>query len=117
MKINYYKKLKNILISLLTVLFVPYVHSQELVWEENFDGNQLNEKNWNFELGDGCPNLCGWGNNEKQLYTKNNHTVKNGVLTISAKLEDSVYTSTRITTKNKVEIKYGKIEIRAKLPK
>ena len=117
MKINYYKKLKNILISLLTVLFVPYAHSQELVWEENFDGKQLNEKNWNFELGDGCPNLCGWGNNEKQLYTKNNHTVKNGVLTISAKLEDSVYTSTRITTKNKVEIKYGKIEIRAKLPK
>ncbi|KAA5827451.1 glycoside hydrolase family 16 protein [Algibacter amylolyticus] len=87
-----------------------------LIWEENFDGNSLNENNWNFELGNGCPNLCGWGNNEMQLYTKNNHEVKDGLLTIKAKLKDSVYTSTRITTKNKFEFKYGKIEARAKLP-
>jgi hypothetical protein len=35
----------------------------KLMWEENFDGKVLNEKVWNFELGDGCPNVCGWGNN------------------------------------------------------
>ncbi len=88
----------------------------ELVWEENFDGNSLNEKVWNFELGDGCPDLCGWGNNESQIYTKVNHKVENGYLVITAKKEDSVYTSTRITTKNKQEFQYGRIEVRAKLP-
>ncbi len=98
-------------------LIISCQNKKQLIWEENFNGNRLNERNWNFELGDGCPNLCGWGNNELQLYTKTNHTVKNGFLTITAKHKDSVYTSTRITTKNKVEIKYGKIEIRAKLPK
>jgi hypothetical protein len=44
------------------------VNKRKLVWEENFNGKYLNEKVWNIELGDGCPN-CGWGNNERQLYT------------------------------------------------
>jgi len=87
-----------------------------LVWEENFDGDSLNEKVWNFELGDGCPDICGWGNNESQIYTKVNHKVENGYLVITAKKEDNVYTSTRITTKNKQEFQYGRIEVRAKLP-
>jgi len=93
------------------------VNSQKLIWEEEFDGDTLNENIWNFELGNGCPNICGWGNNEKQFYTKNNHSVKDGFLTIKAALEDSVYTSTRITTKDKFEFKYGKVQIKAKLPK
>ena len=38
------------------------------------------------------------------------------MLTITAKLEDSIYSSTRITTKSKFEFQYGKIEVRAKLP-
>jgi beta-glucanase (GH16 family) len=87
----------------------------QLVWEENFDGTDLNETIWNFEEGDGCPDLCGWGNNEKQIYTRTNHSLKNGLLTITAKYKDSVYTATRITTKNKFEFQYGKIETRAKL--
>lgn len=88
----------------------------DLVWEENFDGNQLDPKIWNFELGDGCPNLCGWGNNEAQLYTDTNHKLENGFLTITTKKEGNVYSSTRITTKDKKEFQYGKIEARAKLP-
>lgn len=87
----------------------------KLIWEENFDGTTLNEEVWNFELGDGCPTLCGWGNNEKQIYTKSNHIVKDGLLSIQIKKEDGVYTSTRITTKAKKEFKYGRIEARAKL--
>jgi len=87
-----------------------------LVWEENFDGNILNEAIWNYEVGDGCPNLCGWGNNELQLYTNKNHRLKDGKLIITAKKQDSLYTSTRITTKAKKEFQYGKIELRAKLP-
>jgi beta-glucanase (GH16 family) len=90
--------------------------TRKLVWEENFDGKSLNESMWNYELGDGCPTICGWGNNEKQLYTKENHTVSNGKLIIYAKKEGETYTSTRITTKAKKEFQYGRIEARAKLP-
>lgn len=90
---------------------------RELLWEENFDGTALNESVWNYELGDGCPNVCGWGNNERQIYTKNNHRVENGNLIITAKKEnDSTYTSTRITTKGNKEFRYGYIEARAKIP-
>lgn len=88
---------------------------RELVWEENFDGTELNLENWNIELGDGCPN-CGWGNAERQLYTADNHLLKDGFLTITAKKDGNKYSSTRITTQSKKEFKYGYIEARAKLP-
>lgn len=71
---------------------------------------------WNFELGDGCPALCGWGNNERQFYTKSNHRLEEGKLIITARRDSSGYTSTRITTKGKREFQYGRIEARAKLP-
>jgi len=89
---------------------------RQLVWEDNFDGDRLQSENWNIVTGDGCPNLCGWGNNERQIYAADNHTVANGLLTISAQNEGQVYTSTRINSKGKREFQYGKIEIRAKLP-
>ncbi|TMM59532.1 glycoside hydrolase family 16 protein [Maribacter algarum] len=92
------------------------VASDSLVWSEEFDGTSLNEKLWNYELGDGCPNLCGWGNNEPQIYTKTNHTLKNGFLHIQIRKEDTAYTSTRITTEKKFEFQYGRVEARAKLP-
>jgi beta-glucanase (GH16 family) len=88
---------------------------RKLVWEENFSGKSLNEKVWNIELGNGCPN-CGWGNNERQLYTNENHELINGNLVITAKKEGNKYTSTRITTKDKKEFLYGYFEARAKLP-
>lgn len=88
----------------------------ELRWEENFSGTELNSGKWQFELGDGCPDLCGWGNAEPQLYTRKNHRLENGNLIITVKKEDSSYTSTRITTKDKFEFKYGRVEARAKLP-
>lgn len=88
---------------------------RKLVWEENFDGKTLNEKNWNFEIGNGCPN-CGWGNNERQLYSKENHQLVDGNLIITAKKNGDQYSSTRITTKGKKEFQYGYIEARAKLP-
>lgn len=107
-------------IFLIALGFSSFVFGQtdgkKLVWIEDFNGTQLDEKIWNFELGDGCPNLCGWGNNERQIYTQNNHVVKEGMLTITAKKEANSYTSTRITTAAKVEFKYGYIETRAKIP-
>ena len=89
---------------------------RKLVWEENFNTTTLDETSWNFELGNGCPNLCGWGNNEAQLYTNKNHELKDGFLIIEAKKEGESYTSTRITTQNKKAFQYGRIETRAKLP-
>ncbi len=88
----------------------------QLLFEENFDGSQLNETHWNYKLGDGCPNLCGWGNNERQIYTKKNVSLRDGNLVITATKNGSLYESGRITTKQKVEFQYGTIEVRAKLP-
>ncbi|GGB80511.1 hypothetical protein GCM10007424_20770 [Flavobacterium suaedae] len=113
----------KLLATLVSILLTTIVSAQmqkskkgELVWEENFDGNALNEAIWNYELGDGCPDICGWGNNERQLYTTENHTVENGMLTITVKKDGDKYTSTRITTAGKKEFKYGYIEARAKIP-
>lgn len=92
------------------------VKKGKLVWEETFNGKTLDEKVWNFELGDGCPNICGWGNNERQVYTKDNYRLEGGKLIITAKKEGDKYTSTRITTAAKKEFQYGYIESRAKLP-
>ncbi len=92
------------------------VKKGKLVWEENFSGKKLDEKAWNFETGDGCPNICGWGNNERQVYTKDNHRLENGHLIITTKKDGEKYTSTRITTAGKKEFKYGYIEARAKVP-
>lgn len=100
---------------LLSSLF-SFAQDKKLIWEENFNGSELNTTIWNFELGDGCPSICGWGNNEKQSYTNSNHTVSNGMLTIEIKKENENYTSTRITTAKKKEFQYGRIEARAKIP-
>ncbi|UCE92804.1 MAG: glycoside hydrolase family 16 protein [Flavobacteriaceae bacterium] len=93
-----------------------YSQDRELVWEEDFNGEDLDMASWNFETGDGCPHLCGWGNNERQIYTKKNHQVRDGLLFISARKDGETYTSAKITTKGKKEFTYGKIEVRAKLP-
>lgn len=109
------KKITVILL-LSSLAGIAQVKKGKLVWEENFNGKSLDEKVWNFELGDGCPNLCGWGNNERQIYTKENHRLENGKLIITAKKDGDKYTSTRITSAGKKEFKYGYIEARAKLP-
>ena len=108
--------MKPILLFIFIVTSAFAQTKRKLVWEENFNGKKLNEKLWNFEIGDGCPEICGWGNNEKQIYTTNNHQLKKGMLIIQAKKEGEIYTSTRITTKAKKEFQYGRMEVRAKLP-
>jgi len=86
-----------------------------VVWEENFDGNELDMSYWNYELGDGCPNLCGWGNNEREIYAKENIRLNKGNLIITATKEGDRYQSGKITTKDKMEFQYGTIEVRAKI--
>ncbi|RMG68708.1 MAG: glycosyl hydrolase family protein [Bacteroidetes bacterium] len=93
----------------------------DLVWEDAFKGSTLNTDDWNYELGDGCPNLCGWGNNELQYYTDRpeNIRLEGGKLIIEARqefLSGSNYTSARITTQGKQSFRFGRVDIRAKLP-
>lgn len=94
-----------------------------LVWSDEFDTDGLADTNyWGYDVGDGCPWLCGWGNNEQQYYTYRdtaNARVKDGVLIIEARNESMGgrdYTSARLITNDLFEITYGRIEISAKLP-
>lgn len=96
---------------------------QNLVWADEFDApGAPDSTKWNYDMGDGCPNNCGWGNNELEYYTKDSKNVRieNGNLIIEAHKDSTVgkgYTSTRIVSKNKGDWKYGRIEARAKLPR
>ena len=90
-----------------------------LVWNDEFSGNSLNTDDWSYEIGDGCPDLCGWGNSELEYYRSENTTVANGLLTIEAREElfnSKNYTSSRLITEHKQFFKYGRIDIRAKMP-
>ncbi|MBS0000433.1 MAG: family 16 glycosylhydrolase [Cyclobacteriaceae bacterium] len=91
-----------------------------LVWGEEFNGPGIDTEAWTFELGDGCPDLCGWGNNELQDYTaeEENVRISNGKLVITALKEDNSqnYTSARMITRGNREFQYGRIDIRARLP-
>lgn len=90
-----------------------------LIWQDEFNGEGVDQSKWNFEIGDGCPNVCGWGNNELQFYREENTSVSNGKLTIQARNQSfsgKSYTSSRLTTQDKFEFQYGRVDIRAKLP-
>ncbi|MBY0436531.1 MAG: glycoside hydrolase family 16 protein [Cyclobacteriaceae bacterium] len=95
----------------------------KLVWSDEFDTQgQPDSTRWNYDLGDGCPNVCGWGNNELEYYTSDpkNVRVEGGTLVIEAHKEErggKPYTSTRIVSKLKGDWLYGRIEVSAKLPR
>lgn len=87
-----------------------------LVWNDEFDGTTLGA-DWTPEIGTGSN---GWGNNELQYYRAENTSVQNGYLTIEARNEaygGRNYTSSRLVTSGKQSFQYGRIDIRAKLPK
>jgi len=92
--------------------------SSTLVWEDNFDGTELDLSSWNIERWE--PRRV---NDEDQAYTdkKENLRVEGGKLIIEAHSQAgegaSTYTSARITTKGKVDIQYGRIDVRARLPR
>lgn len=128
------KNLKNVLLLSLLVLAscdtsetentpaapevtVPVVETGEgnLIWSDEFNSSSLNTDDWRFETG-----ANGWGNNEWQNYTNGaNAEVNNGNLIITAKKVGpgqnvGDYTSTRLLSKQ--TFKYGRVEIRAKMP-
>lgn len=109
-----------LLMSLITSAQTRY---KKLVWSDEFNKPGLPDSSkWGYDKGRGCPENCGWGNHELQYYTtarKENARVVNGKLIIEArkeKFEDASYTSARLVTKNKGDWKYGRIEVKAKIP-
>lgn len=93
-----------------------------LVWSDEFNTNgAVNSSNWfqQTQLPDGVS----WYNGEAQHYTNRqvNSSVNNGILSITAKKETFTdqgqtkqYTSARLNSK--YSFKYGRVEVRAKLP-
>ncbi len=91
----------------------------ELVWNDEFSGSEIAE-HWTHEV-----NAWGGGNNELQYYTarRENSRVAGGSLRIVARKEffegpegARAFTSARVVTKNAADWKYGRFEIRARLP-
>lgn len=109
--------MKNCSVLFLSLFFgIASVKAQEkVIFQDDFNGNELNMKHWNYEEGDGCPDLCGWGNNEKQIYDRNYVKVKDGNLVITAVKKGDQYYSGKINSKDKLEFTYGIIEVRAKV--
>lgn len=100
----------------------PAPANNTLVWSDEFDGNgTINSIKWfpQTQLPDGNS----WYNGELQHYTNRqvNSNVTNGILNIVAKRETFTYqgktkpfTSARLNSK--FAFKYGRVEVRAKLP-
>jgi len=91
----------------------------QLVWSDEFNYSGFPDSSkWNYDVGGN-----GWGNHELEYYTnkrKENARVENGNLIIEARKETwegKNYTSARLITKGKGDWQYGKIEVRAKLPR
>jgi beta-glucanase (GH16 family) len=97
--------------------FTAPVVEWQLVFSDEFDGTAIDTSKWNVDVGDGCPDLCGWGNDELQRYEADNLIVSGGTLKIEGRQDlDGSYTSGRINTKGKFDFQYGRVEVRARIP-
>ena len=107
----------------------------QLVWADEFEGTAIDRGKWGFDV-----DCWGGGNEERQCYLDDprNASVADGTLTITARRERHTgpafpphmrtlpqnrdasatkeYTSARMVTRGKAAWKYGRIEVRAKLP-
>jgi beta-glucanase (GH16 family) len=94
--------------------------TMRLVWSDEFDGAKLDPQVWFFQRGDGTDEgIPGWGNNELQYYLPDNAQLSDGLLKITARQESIGafrYTSARIITRDRVAVRYGRIEARMRLP-
>jgi beta-glucanase (GH16 family) len=88
----------------------------ELMWSDEFNDTSLDAAKWTPEVKDV------WYNNELQATTssRNNVNVTGGNLNITAIKENyngRTFTSGRIITKGKQDFNFGRVDVRAKLPK
>jgi beta-glucanase (GH16 family) len=113
------KKAVLVIIACLSVYCITAQAKRKLVWHDEFNYHGLPDPaKWNYDTGG-----HGWGNQELQYYTDKkiaNARVDNGYLVIEARKESrgkNNYTSARLVTKGKADWRYGRIDVRAKLPK
>jgi len=99
---------------------IPEPAGWQLVWNDEFDATAIDLNKWEYEV-----NAHGGGNNELQYYTSRpeNSYIENGCLVIQALKEHYIgtegtreYTSARLRTLKKGDWKYGRLDIKAKLP-
>ena len=104
----------------------------ELVWSDEFDGPELDRSKWTPEVS-----CWGGGNKERQCYTDRaeNVAIEDGILLLKARAEQWTgpdrppeiaadpnpqvsqdYTSGKVRTRGLHAWKYGRIEMRAKVP-
>lgn len=86
----------------------------ERVWSEEFSGAGLDTRHWSHETGKGNDGRS------RPHYREENTGVRDGFLVITARKENfggSQYTTSRITTRGKQALRFGRIDIRAKLPR
>lgn len=93
---------------------IALAQNWQLVWADEFNGSI--GPDWVFETGTGSG---GWGNNELQYYRRENATVSNGQLVITARREafgGMQYTSARMKTQGRRSWRHGRIEARIAMP-
>ncbi|MBN2485886.1 MAG: discoidin domain-containing protein [Bacteroidales bacterium] len=98
---------------------VAQSNCERLVWQDEFNGPSLDLTKWEYETGDGCPDLCQWGTGQLDYSTDRTENVRieNGRLILELRKENfggREYTSGRIRTHNKKNFRYGRIEARVK---
>jgi beta-glucanase (GH16 family) len=110
----------------------PITFEWSVVWSDEFEGSAgaaVDATKWTHDLGDGCSSgVCGWGNNEKEVYTNAPENIAlngQGQLAIVARAAPAGltcyygpcrYTSAKITTRGKLAAAPGRVEARIKLP-
>ncbi len=85
----------------------------DLIWSDEFNGTSLDGSKWQLELNEGDHGLSAYTNRPQNL------SVSDGCLVLQAQKESyngAQYTSTQVSSRNKGYWKYGRFDIRAKLP-
>lgn len=125
---TFYKNISKLTLTFATLMFAVTkgAFAWDLIWSDEFNYEGVPDKSkWVYET-------AYVRNGEKQYYTDSDYRnayVKDGFLTIEAhqvrqgeiligasSTREIGYTSASITTKDVAEFKYGRIEVRAKLP-
>ena len=132
--------MKKIFFFFIFAVFMQAAEQWEIVWQDEFDGTALDMSKWSY-WKNGHPfdikyysNANGdlvdsGGNKQKFYYLDENIKVENGNLVLTAKKEENKYVNVEngtakidysgsaLSTDKKYAVKYGKIEMRAKMPK
>jgi len=119
--------MKRIILSIIFLVSYTASFSQnwQLIWEDDFNGNSLDQNKWVHDIGTGSQyGMWGWGNGELQYYQPQNTILNNGIAKIEVKEEpngivdswgaSSYFSSSKITTKGIFDFRYGKVEARIK---